>query len=81
MNIFGWLTALFHGIFGGKQDTQAGQGRPWWLDPTRRTKSRLKASSRYMRGGHGVRYTDAQNARRTRKQQKAASLRHLGRVA
>jgi hypothetical protein len=78
--LFGFLYALYSSFFGGKKD-EAIVGRPWWLDPNRRTKSRLKQDHRVMRGGHGVKLTPAQCARLTKRQQNAASLRHLGRIA
>ena len=81
MNILGTFLAFLYSFFGSKRQDDTIVGRPWWLDPNRRTKSRLKQHHRVMRGGHGVKLTPAQCARLTKRQQNAASLRHLGRIA
>lgn len=79
-SVWGWITAFFGSFFGG-QSKEPIAGRPWWLDPRRHTKSRLKQNHRVMRQGHGIKLSAKTRKRITQHQQQLASQRRLGRVA
>jgi hypothetical protein len=71
VNFLGFIIGWLGGLFGANKGDGSSVGRQWWLDPDRKTKSRLAQHYRVMKGGYGV---PIHNAKRLtmRQQQRAA---------